>query len=248
LSFHDYFSALAFGYARFRPRYPRGLFEFLATAAPRSERAWDGATGAGQAAVALAEFFDEVVAGDASAQQIANAEKHPRVAYFVATSEQTPLADRSIDLVTIAQALHWLDAGRFWSEVRRVARPRGIVAAWGYGLVGVSPEVDQVIGHLYRDVLGAYWPPERRLVETGYATIEFPFRELAAPKFEIAARWNLRELVGYLGTWSSVQKYVEQNGASPLAAIEAELAAAWGAPETVRPVRWPLFLRAGRVE
>jgi hypothetical protein len=188
-----------------------------------------------------------VVASDASARQIANAEKHPRVAYFMATGEQTPLADGSVDLVTIAQALHWLDVGRFWGEARRVARPDAIVAAWGYGLVTISPEVDRVIRHLYRDVLGAYWPPERRMVETGYATIEFPFSGLTAPKFEIVARWNLRELVGYLGTWSSVQRYVEQNGASPLLAIEAELAAAWGAPEAARPVRWPVFLRVGRI-
>jgi hypothetical protein len=122
------------------------------------------------------------------------------------------------------------------------------VAAWAYGLAVISPEIDRVILRLYRDVLGAYWPPERRMVETAYATIEFPFPELPAPEFAVAGRWNLSELVGYLGTWSSVRKYVERHGSSPLAAVDAELRAAWGPVEMTRPVRWPLFLRVGRIE
>ena len=157
----------------------------------------------------------------AIARQIASAQKHPRVAYIVAKGEQAPLADRSVELVAIAQALHWLDRPRFYQEVRRVARAGGIVAAWAYGLAVISPEIDRVILRLYRDVLGAYWPPERRMVETAYATIEFPFPELPAPEFAVAGRWNLSELVGYLGTWSSVRKYVERHGSSPLAAVDA---------------------------
>jgi ubiquinone/menaquinone biosynthesis C-methylase UbiE len=225
LAVRDHFSPLAQAYARFRPRYPSELFEYLATLVTRRDRAWDCATGSGQAAVALAEFFGQVVASDASARQIASAQKHPRVTYFVATGEQAPLADRSVDLVAIAQALHWLDRPRFYREARRVVRPGGIVAAWGYGLVAISPEIDRVIWRLYRDVLGSYWP-----------------------EFAVAARWNLSDLVGYLGTWSSVREYIEQHGSSPLATVDAELRAAWGPAEMTRPVRWPVFLRVGRIE
>jgi SAM-dependent methyltransferase len=248
LTFQDHFSAQAERYTRFRPRYPRSLFEFLATLPARTERAWDCGTGNGQAAVALAEFFEEVVATDPSAQQIAHAEQHPRVRYLVAAAEHAPLADESVDLVTVAQALHWFDLEGFYAEVRRVARPGGIVAAWGYALLAITPEIDQVVRHLYSDVLGRYWPPERRVTETRYATVAFPFRELPGPTLEMTAQWNLDELVGYVGTWSSVQQYVKRHAANPLSQVRDELGAAWGSPQRVRRVTWPLFLRVGRID
>ena len=248
MAFKDHFSAQADRYTQFRPRYPRALFEYLATLVDRRDRAWDCGTGGGQAAVALSEFFDEVAATDPSARQIEHAQRNPRVAYFVASAEKCPLADRSVDLVTVAQALHWFDLERFYGEVQRVARPRGVLAVWTYGLTKIDPTIDRVIWHFYADVLGAYWPPERRIVEERYQTIPFPFHELPAPELVMTAQWNLDDLVGYLGTWSSVQKYSEQHAANPLLKVQTELAAVWGSPEQVRQVTWPLLTRIGRIE
>jgi SAM-dependent methyltransferase len=202
--FQDHFSGHADRYGAFRPTYPVALFEYLASLAPARDLAWDCATGNGQAALALSPFFGRVVATDASPQQVAQARPHDRIDYLVAPAERTPLPESSIDLITVAQALHWFALPAFYSEVLRVARPGGILAAWCYELNEITPEVDQVIGRLYSDILGGDWPPERRLVEEGYRTIPFPFDEVAPPQFSMGARWDLPRLLGYLGTWSAV--------------------------------------------
>jgi len=248
LTFKDHFSTQAGQYTQFRPHYPRAVFEFLATLPAKTERAWDCGTGNGQAAVALAEFFSEVVATDASAEQIAHAEPHPRVRYLVTAAEQTPLADGSVDLVAVAQALHWFDLEPFYAEVRRVACHGGIVAVWGYEMATVTPEIDRVVQHLYSDVLGSYWPPERRITELRYETIAFPFGELPVPTLKMTAQWKRDDLMGYLGTWSSVQQYIKRHGTDPVPQVSDEVAAAWGLADKTREVTWPLFLRVGRID
>jgi SAM-dependent methyltransferase len=247
VAFHDHFSGHAREYTRYRPRYPRELFAFLASLPPRREHAWDCGTGNGQAAGELAEFFAQVTATDPSANQIANARPHDGVQYLVALAERCPLPAASVDLVTVAQALHWFDLERFHAEVRRVVRPGGVLGAWSYGLAKVSPEVDTVIATLYSDVLGPYWPPERAVVEQEYATITFPFEEIDAPRFTMTACWNLDDLVGYLNTWSSAQAFVRQHGTDPLDPLRSKLEEAWGSAQSTHDVTWPLYLRVCRV-
>lgn len=243
--FQDHFSGHAVDYARFRPCYPAALFAWLAQVAPGHDLAWDCATGNGQAAVALAAHFAQVVATDASAQQIAQAEVHPRVRYAVAPADASDLTDGSADLVTVAQALHWFDLERFYTEVGRVLRPGGVLAVWSYGLFECLPAVDAQVCHLYGEIVGSYWPMERQLVEDGYRSLPFPFEELSAPGFSMTAEWSLAQVRGYLNTWSAVQRYRRDRGEDPLAAIDVPLRAAWGdAP--VRVIRWPLHLRVGR--
>ena len=242
----DYFSAQASAYARYRPRYPEALFDFVASRCGRREQAWDVATGNGQAARSLARHFGRVVATDASARQIEGATPHERVAYRVEPAEAASLADGSVDAVTVAQALHWLDHERFYAEVRRVLRPSGLLAAWTYGLLRVTPDVDRVLDRYYGDLVGPYWPPERRHVEAAYRTIPFPFDELTdVPPFEIEASWSEADVRGFLGTWSATQQFKDAEGRDPVEAISPELEAAWGTAD-VRPVRWPLHVRAGR--
>lgn len=246
MTFQDHFSRQAQGYTQFRPRYPRALFQYLGSLVSRRQRAWDCGCGNGQAAAGLAEMFDEVIATDPSARQIAEAEPMARVTYLVATAEDCPLESRSIDLITVAQALHWFDLPRFYAEVRRVGRSASVLAAWCYGLATISPQVDRAIWHLYEDILGPYWPPERKLIEERYASLPFPFEELTAPPMALVAQWNLQELLGYLETWSSVQRYIQRHGANPLDLVKADLAAAWGEVST-QAIRWPLYMRVGRV-
>lgn len=245
MAFQDHFSGHATSYARFRPRYPAGLFEFLAQTAPARELAWDCGTGSGQAAGALAERFRRVVASDPSHPQVAAATSHSRTAYFVGTAESAPLRAGCADLVTVAQALHWFDCEAFFREVRRVLRPGGVVAAWCYNLMRVTPAVDRVLDRYYRDVVGPYWPPERRLLEQGYRTIPFPFPALAVPNFAMEGRLALGDLFGYLGTWSATVRYRAARGTDPVDAVRADLAAAWGPGDALRGVSWPLQVRAG---
>ncbi|MGH9464911.1 MAG: class I SAM-dependent methyltransferase [Thermoanaerobaculia bacterium] len=245
MSFPDHFSALASGYARHRPGYPPELFDWLAAAAPGRQRAWDAATGSGQAAAGLTERFVSVVATDASLAQVAAARRAAGLLYTIAMSEASPLLDQSFDLVAIGQALHWFDLGRFWPEVRRVLRPRGVVAAWTYDRVEVSPDVDRVLEWFNGELIAPYWPPERRHVETGYRDLSFPFARLHPPALAMEVEWSREELVGYLATWSSVGRYREALAEDPIGRLRAPLAAAWGSAAR-RRLRWPLTVLAGR--
>ncbi len=247
MAFKDYFSRQAKAYTRYRPGYPGGLFRYLAARAPGRDLAWDCATGNGQVAVALAALFTRVRASDASAAQIAEAVPHPSVDYSVEPAEECALASSSVDLITVGQALHWLDRSRFYAEVRRVLKPGGIIAAWCYTLCRAGQDVDPLLERLYGEIVGPFWPQGRRLIETLYVGLDFPFEELSPPSFVMAERWTLAELTGYLTTWSAVQRYKDARGGDPLALIAAELEAAWGGEGVKREVTWQMGLRVGRV-
>ncbi|NTV94708.1 MAG: class I SAM-dependent methyltransferase [Thiobacillus sp.] len=244
--FSDHFAPVAGAYADFRPTYPAALFDRLAAQAPARGLAWDCACGSGQASVDLAERFDRVAATDASAKQLQGALPHPRIDYREAPAEASGLADASVDLITVAQALHWFDRPRFYAEARRVLKPGGLLAVWSYGVQTVEGEaVDALVQHFYREVVGPYWPPERVLVEQGYRTLDFPFAELAPPAFEMTAHWPLPRLLGYFRSWSATGRYVQAHGDDPVAGLAEALAPLWSEPESVRQVTWPLALRVG---
>jgi SAM-dependent methyltransferase len=244
--FKDHFSERSDEYAKYRPGYPPALFDWLATLTPTRELAWDVGTGSGQAAVGVARYFERVVASDAAEAQLRNAEPRERVAYRVMPAERTDLANASVDLVTVAQALHWFDFDRFYGEVRRVLKPSGAIVAWTYGLLRVTPAVDAVLRRHYVQNVGAYWPPERRYVDENYQTIPFPFTKLVAPGLPMKQRWRLDDMFGYLGTWSATKRYRQAHGREPTELIREPLARAWGT-EGIREVEWPLYVIAGRV-
>jgi SAM-dependent methyltransferase len=247
-AFADHFSGHARLYAASRPTYPEALFDWLAGVAPARERAWDCACGNGQATGGLAARFRSVVATDASVAQLALAVAPPNVGWAAGTGEAAPLAAASCDLLLVAQALHWLDAERLWDQARRVLRPGGIVAASGYQLLEVAPAFDAVIRRYYHRVVGPYWPPERAVLESGFATVPFPFDELDPPPFEMTARWPLARVLAYLGSWSASRRASQALGRDPLDEVRGELEEAWGDPGRDREVRWPLALRAGRLQ
>lgn len=245
-SFADHFSGHATEYARARPRYPAQLFEALAALAPGTALAWDAGTGNGQAAIGLADHFDQVIATDPSPPQLANAAIHPRVRYRLGTADQSGLADGRCDLVCAAQAAHWFDLPGFYAEAARVVRPGGVVSLWCYGRGRVSGPVDEVLDHFHTEVVGPYWPPQRHHVDSGYRDLAFPFPEVPFPGGEMRCHWSLQELLDYLATWSAVQRYRARHGRDPLDLIRGPLAAAWGDPAMARTVTWPLSGRAGR--
>jgi SAM-dependent methyltransferase len=242
----DRFARQSDKYARFRPRYPEVLFEHLASLCARRELAWDCATGSGQAAAGLARHFTRVVATDASERQLAHAEQHPRVEYRVARAEQSGLDDASVDIVTVATALHWLELDSFYAEAKRVLRAAGVIAAWSYRDTRVSPEVDRVLRNYREQIVGGHWGFPMEMLTTRYQSIPFPFRDVPAPQDLVAARQlDLDGVLGYLESWSATQSYLEQTGNDPRELIRRELAEAWGDPAIVRTVEWPLFFRIG---
>ena len=245
VAFKDHFSKQAAGYAKFRPRYPQELFDYLGSIAPGRQMAWDCGTGNGQAAIGLASVFDRVIATDASEKQLANAQSDERVEYRVAPAENSGIESKTIDLIMVAQALHWFDLDRFYTEVQRVLKNNGVFAASAYNLLHVEPAIDEVVNRYYYEVVGPFWPPERKLVEQ-FADLPFPFHEIDASNFEITAHWNLDHLLGYLRTWSSTQRFIAARGIDPLKQITDDLCSAWGKAGQKRSITWPLTIRIGR--
>ncbi len=243
--FKDHFSGHAGDYASFRPGYSAALYRWLADISPSKECAWDCATGNGQAALGLAQFFKRVIATDASKEQIEHAAQIPSIDYRTEAAEQPSLLSCSVDLVTVAQACHWFRHADFLREVGRVLKPGGVLAIWTYTGAVVSAAIDAIVSDFYNAEIGPYWPPERRLVEEGYANLRFPWPELASPHFVMEAEWSLESFEGYLRTWSAVRRYIADTGSDPVAAIHARLAVAWG--NAPRKVLWPLVLRVFRV-
>ncbi|MGI9262365.1 MAG: class I SAM-dependent methyltransferase [Woeseiaceae bacterium] len=241
--FKDHFSGHAGSYSAHRPAYPDSLFVFLASCAGRRERAWDCATGNGQAAASLAKYFENVIATDASAEQIASATPTKGVEFGVAKAEASALPAGSVDLVTVAQALHWFDIEQFFAESVRVLRPGGVLAIWAYGHCHVDQECDAVVRQIFAEV-ESFWPPEREIVESGYAGITLPVSEFQAEDFAMAVDWTVDQIVAYMRTWSASQRYIKANGTDPTSLHHAELAAAWG--DSARTVTWPITLRVGR--
>ena len=245
-SFKDNFSSQATSYATFRPQYPDTLFHYLASECKNRQLAWDAGTGNGQAALKLANTFDQVYATDASASQIQNATPHPKISYAVCNEKVPELKTRSVDLITVAQALHWFDLDVFYAETERVLVRFGLLACWTYDLFKINPEIDFEVNRLYSQILGDYWDHERRFVETGYRSLTFPFRETKAPPFKMKTYWNFDQMLGFLRTWSSVAKYQKKVSSNPVEENEDRLLKVWGERDKKYPVSWKITMRIGR--
>ena len=241
----DNFSKRSHLYARFRPTYPRQLFEFLISLVPERQAAWDCGTGNGQVAAVLAEYFEKVYATDISENQIKHAVAKPNVVYKIEAAEQTSFPDELFDLITVAQAVHWFDFPRFYKEVDRTLKSGGILAVFAYSLLKTGDETDAVIDKFYTKITDPYWDEERKFVDDNYQTIPFPFREINAPSFLLEHEWEFDQLVGYLNTWSAVQHYIDKNNANPVDKIAGELRKTWGS-EPKKKVTFPFFMRVGR--
>ncbi len=242
-SFKDHFSGHAASYAASRPRYPAELFSELAGLCAARECAWDCATGNGQAARSLSAHFERVIATDASAKQIESAEPHTRIEYRVVAAENPGLASASIDLITVAQALHWFDVERFFAATKNVLRPGGILAYWCYGFCSVEQRCEEVIRSLY-EFVGDYWPPERVIVENGYRDIEPPLPVIDTGEHHMQVEWSADQMIDYMQTWSACQRYRSATGKDPLDGFAQALKGHWGPGSRI--VRWPLRLTVGR--
>jgi SAM-dependent methyltransferase len=241
------YSPYAGQYAQSRPGYPPELFAFLDSLLDRRHLAWDCATGNGQAAVGLAKYFDRVIATDISAEQIRHAARHPKIEYRVGSAEESRLEDRTVDLVAAATALHWFDFDRFHSEVKRVMRPGGVLAAWSYHVGHAEPPFDRFLGRFYREIVSPYFAAGARLVDDRYEAIRLPGTPIDPGKFYVSANWTFDQMVAFIRSWSGTQEYMKQRGEDPIFLIAGELERFWGDPTLVLTVRWPLYMRIARL-
>ncbi len=248
MEFKDHFSIQAREYARSRPQYPTGLFKWLSSLVENHEQAWDVATGNGQAAVALSPHFHQIIATDASQEQIKHAFHKPNIHYKIAAAEKSGIKENSIDLITVAQALHWFNFSQFYQEVHRVAKKNAIIAAWAYQLVNINEQLDLIIRHFYENTVGSYWPLERKYIDQSYRTIPFPFPVVEAPRFQMEKSWTLDQLVNYLLTWSAVQNYIRKNRQNPVDLIIDKLDRTWGDGPQEKKAFWPIILKVGVIK
>ena len=247
MNFNDSFSKQSKEYQKFRPTYPTELFKYLSGLTKNHNLAWDCGTGNGQSAFGLANYFEKVVATNPSEQQIANAEAHPNVIYKVEKAETSSLENNSVDLITVAQALHWFNFDKFYTEVRRVLKPDGILAVWTYDLPKISLELDQLIVHFHDKVVGEFWQKENLFVEEEYRTIPFPFNKIESTTFKSEKEMALEDLKGLFNSWSATQRYKDYKKTDPLQEIENELQNLWPFPENKKLATWNIFLKVGSV-
>jgi ubiquinone/menaquinone biosynthesis C-methylase UbiE len=243
----DLFSDRSDLYAKYRPTYPEALYHYILSFVEKRNHAWDCATGNGQAAGVLANYFEKVEASDISAAQLEKAVQKPNIQYHMAPAEHTPFPDDTFDLITVAQAYHWLSPKEFYKEATRTGKPNAVVAAWVYNLFQCEDQaVNQIVRHFYRDITLPYWDAARKYVEEGYKTVDFAFDPLPSREFSIQLRYTKEQFKGYLSSWSGVQAYIKKKGSSPLLLIENDLDRIWNDTEQ-KEFHFPLALRIGRI-
>lgn len=247
MSFTDNFSRQAELYSQFRPAYPKELFEYLAGQTNEHELAWDCGTGNGQAAVGLTAYYTSIIATDPSSSQIMYAQQHPQIRYAIQRAEDFSCEEQTVDLITVANALHWFDLDTFFPIALRTLKPSGIFAAWAYGIPKISPAIDSVLLYYHDQIVGEYWTFENRLVENHYTGIDFPFQTMVAPLFKSFRLFNFNDLMNYLRTWSATQKYMIHDSIDPTVSILTDLSEAWADdPKSYKQVTWHLILYVGR--
>lgn len=246
MKFRDHFSIQAREYLRYRPRYPRALVAYLASVCAECSTAWDCATGNGQAALLLTEHFELVIATDGSQAQLDHAIEHPQIDYRQALAYDSGIMSQSMDLITVAQAIHWFSLDDFFREALRVLKPEGILAFWCYSLCRVTPDIDVLMRHFYDHTVGPFWPPERAHIDEGYQEIPMPLPEIISPPFTMQAQWLLSDFGHYLRTWSAVRAYHRQHGTDPVEVLTNALLPLWGDSSKRRKVSFPLVVRVGK--
>jgi SAM-dependent methyltransferase len=246
MSTKDFFSGHSKVYAAFRPSYPEALYQFIFKHLQHRSIAWDCATGNGQVAQYLAGYFEKVYATDISAEQLVHAFPGENIFYSESKAEQTSFPDSQFDLITVAQALHWINTDEFYREARRVGRQHALLAVWGYALLTVDPQIDRLFLDFYHHQVGPYWDSARRLVEERYENIPFPFTPIATPDFKLVVEWSIGQFAGYITSWSATQKYIKTQGHDPVPAFIETIRSHWKDNE-LRTITFPVFMKLGKV-
>jgi len=242
----DYYTNQAREYAEYRPTYPEELYNFLVDYAPKNSKVLDCCTGTGQAALELAKRFRCITAIDINKEQIKYATKRDNIAYRVAAAEQSGIDANSIDLITVATGIHWLNLEEFYCEAKRILTPQGIIAIWGYGATSITPEIDSILDHFTGVTLKDYWDDALWLAWNDYEGLPFPFKTIGDPGFMITKELTLDELRNYLFTWTTYQRYIKERESDPYEEIRRDLEAAWGNPNHKRTVSWAITMKLGK--
>lgn len=237
----DYFSAQSEDYAKWRPQYPSELYETVFSKVSLFKNAWDCGTGNGQVASILSQKFDKVFASDISQSQLDQATPISNIHYFKANAESSNLDSNSIDLITVAQAMHWFEFPSFFREVHRVGNKDSLLAVWGYQFPEIDPIIDKIFNQYQDEIIGPYWPEERKYVDNAYTTINFPFATKERHRFYINKSWGLNSFLSFIGTGSAVNIYKKKTGKDSLIWLRNHLEPNWNTREK-KNIQFPVFL------
>jgi len=248
MNFKDHFSNNSSQYASSRPLYPEKLFKYLSKISPSNTLAWDCATGNGQAALGLSSHFESVIATDASSKQINFAMKRDNINYKVASAEMSNLKGNSIDLVTVATAVHWFDLNKFYKEVERVCKKNGVLATWIYDTkIKIDTSIDSIIEN-YLSLVMPFFPEEaQKNWSNGYDWIDFPFEEIKAPEFSNTIKWSSEFLLEYIKSWSGSRRHMELNGTGPFDKFGDDLRKFWPSNKPILLHKWNIQTKIGFV-
>ncbi|KAK6127220.1 hypothetical protein DH2020_039019 [Rehmannia glutinosa] len=245
-----------------RPSYPQELFHFIASKTPSHDLAWDVGTGSGQAAISLANIYKNVIATDTSPKQLEFAAKLPNIKYkctspnmSMSELQQNIGSESSVDLVTIAQAMHWFDLPKFYQQVKWVLKkPNGVIAAWCYTVPEVNPSVDSLFQRFYTIDAGPYWESPRRFVDEKYETIDFPFQPVDGLEHNGPFRFNSEKVMDfegyftYLKSWSAYQTAKGKGVELLTDKVVEDFKRAWNEDGKIEKiVIFPVYLRIGKV-
>ncbi|KAK9085771.1 hypothetical protein Sjap_026182 [Stephania japonica] len=251
-------------YLSSRPKYPSEWFSMISALTPHHSLAWDVGTGNGQAAIGVAEFYEQVIATDVSESQISLSIPHPRVKYIhtqPSTSDDELIAmlggEGVVDLVIVATAVHWFDLPRFYSIVKRVLRkPGGIIAVWAYRpptIDDAPPSLELIVKRLYENSL-PYWHRDFiSLVLGEYKTLMFPFESVGLGSEGEPLMLEMKQEVSFEGfltglrTGSAVVTAKEQGVDLLNEEVIKELESAWGGIHVIRTLNFKTFMLVGKV-
>ncbi|WP_033580999.1 class I SAM-dependent methyltransferase [Dickeya chrysanthemi] len=244
----NWFSRGGQNYSQYRPEYPQKLAEYLAKIAPDNQKALDVGCGTGQLTRLLSAYFTSVTGVDPSEDQLQNAFAAPQITYVHSAAECLPAEFSRYNLITVAQAAHWFKLHDFYREVQRVASSQAVIALISYGVLSIEGDVGERFKKFYYEEIDHLWPPERKLVDSGYRELYFPFEELSAPTFRIEVDWNMAALLGYISTWSAVRQAQQKEQEHIITRFATELGVIWGNPDSCRKMFWPINMRIGKIQ
>lgn len=215
-------------YAKGRPRFHSFVIEkigkFLAPGKPL-DLALDVGCGTGLSSIALREISENVVGIDVSAAMLKQTEKTGGIEYILASAENLPFCAGKIDLITISQAIHWVDKEKFFAEADRVLKPDSLIVAYDNYFQGQMLDNPAFNDWYKNEFLENYpVPPRGRRAFDRTSENKRDFVLKHEEFNENTRSFSAEELVNYLVTISNVIARVE-NGSQPIEEVHEWLTA-----------------------
>lgn len=213
-------------YSKYRPSYPQTLIERIIFYLKQKHNgpynlAVDVGCGTGQATKLFSPYFTHINAYDVSENQIKQArlvQTEANISFNVSSSESLPLADESVDLITVATAAHWFDLEKFYTECKRVLKINGVLAIFTNlipRIINKNESLEQTLTQLinnYNHILQPYASDRMKYVMNRYKDINPTLEDVERDdSLYIDYMWTIDELIQYLRTYSCFQNYCEIN-------------------------------------